>query len=444
MILDKNTFDKWCPEINKILTTGEEWVKPSNGEHIKRMSDGITEHKLSIYIHIPFCKSICSFCTFTKIQVTEHEQEKLIPKYITALLSEIKAYSQITKGIKFKVTDIREGGGTPTLLSGYQQKIILEQISQIFEAEPKISIEANPMDLTDESYVFNLIDSGVHEVSLGVQSFTAKTLKTLGRRYSPEDSLIAIENLHNAGCENINIDLMYMVPGQSLQDYFNDLKIVSTLSVYQVSCYPTLIETWCTGYKSLKNGKLDQPDKKTFEKMVYMTYDILCKNGFHLIETLAYSRNGWKYPTNNFGMDELLFGFGCGAVGSARNYKYYNTVSVPDYIHDLIRGKLPVARSNYVSIYEHAIAYTMFNLFLCMKLDKFVFQQRLGHVFDEVVEGTELDKMINSLERSNYLKKYNGRIEVGDRGLFKANQILWAFMLSLSNSYLFQSNLYVC
>lgn len=436
-ILDEKTLDSWCPAIEKMWLPENGWKKPDKEEHIKKMRDGIVEREISLYIHIPFCKSTCSFCPFTRIQITNDEQETLIPKYINALLNEIDVYSQIIEGQEFKIIDTRAGGGTPSLLNGKQWKIILDYMAQKLGSKPKISIEAHPTDLKDESYVFDLVDSGVHEVSLGVQSFNPKTLKSLGRMYPPEDSFKSIENLQNAGCKRINIDLMYMVPGQTLQEYINDLEIASSLDIEEISFYPMLVYSNSAKYEFLKNNKISQPDKKTFENMTYTTHDILSKKGFRMIEIPAYTRNGWKYPTNNFGMDKVLFGLGCGAWGFSRNYKYFNTFSVPEYINKIKNRMLPVDRSKHVSMYEHAKAYTNFNLFLRGELDKSIFQQKFSCDFDKVIEGTEIGKLLESLEQLDYIKEYNKKIKVSKKGLFMASIILWRSMLS-------HIHLYVC
>ena len=164
-------------------------------------------------------------------------------------------YSKITKDLDLKIIDIHAGGGTPSLVPGKYWKILLEKISELFNTEPRIAIEANPEDLKDETYTFNLIDSGVNEVSLGIQSFNPKMLRILGRRHNVEDSIKAIENLRNAVCKYINIDLMYMIPGQTLEEWIKDLEIDSQQDVDEITCYPTLVTSYSIGYKLIKRGK---------------------------------------------------------------------------------------------------------------------------------------------------------------------------------------------
>ncbi len=430
MILDRNAFGIWSLIAKRAFKA--QFAKPTTAEAGKAIYETLTERELALYIHIPFCGGTCLFCPYVRSLVSKHEREKLILKYMDALLAEIKSYSRITEELEFKIVDIHAGGGTPSLLNGKQWKTILDCLTQTFGAEPKIAIEANPEDLKNETHAFDLIDSGVYEVSLGIQSFNPKMLKSLGRRHSIEDSLKSIRNLRNAGCEYINIDLMHMVPGQSLQEWIDDLEIASEQDVDEITCYPTLITPYCIGYKLIKSNKLDQPDNKTFKSMVYASEDLLSTKGFQPIEIYGYSRKqSWKYATVNYEMEGPLLGLGCGATGFTGGYEYQNTCSVQEYIRSSTNGELPIAGARWVSLTERSIRYATCRVFVCRSLNKSEFQRKFGKDFRELIGRAGFGRMLGLLKLLGHLKEDNKKIELRKKGLFTAHRICWAFVLSV-------------
>jgi len=134
--------------------------------------------------------------------------------------------------------------------------MLIEKLSEAFNSDVKVAIEANPEDLKEETRAYDLIDNGVEEISLGIQSFNSGLLRILGRRHTGENSLKAIENIRNAGCKYINIGLMYMIPGETLNEWISDLQTASTLDLDEITCYPSLVTSYSAGYKLIKSGKI--------------------------------------------------------------------------------------------------------------------------------------------------------------------------------------------
>ena len=431
MILDRNAFDIWSFIAKRAFKA--KFLRPKDNEAAKAIRKTLRETNIAVYIHIPFCTGTCTFCPYARISIHKSGREKIIEKYINALLREMTIYSKITENLSLKVIDIHAGGGTPSLIPGKYWKMILEKLSELFEAEPKIAIEANPEDLRDETYTFNLVESGVNEVSLGVQSFNSKILKTLGRRHSVEDSIKAIENLRSAGCEYINIDLMYMVPGQTLEEWIKDLEIASQQDVDEITCYPTLITPHSIGYKLIKKGKIPtQPSKKIFKKMVYACEDILPLKGFKGVEIYGYSRRKeWKYVTVNYEMEGPLLGFGCGAMGFTGGYEYVNTHSVKNYINSVLNDRLPIAGAREVALFERAIRYTVCRLFVCRVLNKKDFKLKFNREFNELIGRTSFSKALYLLKITGDIREDNERILLTRKGLFTAHKICWAFVLNV-------------
>lgn len=238
-------------------------------------------------------------------------------------------YCELLQGLGLKIAHIHAGGGTPSLLNGSHFREILNTLTQYFETPPRIAIEANSDDLVNERKVYGLINCGVADVSLGVQSSNPNMLKKLGRNHSWETSLQAITNLRRAGVEHLNMDLMFMVPGQSLKEWVQDLESATQQHVDEITVYPTLITEHCLGYKLVGKGQINQPDRSAFKKMAYTAEDTLSSKGFKPVEIYSYSKQAdWKYTTVNYEMEGPLLGIGCGAVGFTGGYEYGNTCSV--------------------------------------------------------------------------------------------------------------------
>ncbi|RLE86689.1 MAG: hypothetical protein DRJ49_07475 [Thermoprotei archaeon] len=434
MILDRHSFGIWsfiAKHAFKAVFTKIGQLSVS-----RAIIDTLRERETALYIHIPFCRSICFYCPYVRFPIGR--DSKLISKYVNALCSEIKAYGNLLKELDLKIADIHAGGGTPSLLSGRYFKMILESLAENFGAEPRIAIEANPEDLRDEAHVFDLVDNGVTEVSLGVQSFNERMLKSLGRRHTPEDSLMAIENLHEAGVEYTNIDMMYMIPTrshdspQSIDEWRADLEKAIELDVDEITCYPTLITDYCIGYRWVKSGEVVQPDKRTFKKMVYLTEDILSSAGFEPVEIYGYSKkSGWKYVTVNYEMEGPLLGLGCGAMGFTGGFEYQNTCSVPDYIQSVREGKFPIAGARFVDLRERAIRYTTCRLFVCRHLSFVELKRKLGEGIDKFIKKSGFGRFLQLLRLTGRIKYRTEGIQLTRKGLFTAHQICWAFVLNV-------------
>ena len=326
------------------------------------------------------------------------------------------------------------GGGTPSLLNGQQFREIMDALIESFDLERDVlAIEANPNDLVDESRVYELLKAGVEEVSLGVQSFDALMLRKLGRRHTVEDSLESIELLRDAGLDYLNIDLMYMIPSQTLDNWLMDLEIATEQDVDEITCYPTLITPQCSGYRALKKGDIEQqPDKATFKKMIKATYEILEPAGYESVEIYGFSRReGWKYATVNYEMEGPLLAFGCGAMGFTGGFEYVNTCSVREYVRALAKGKLPIAGAREVSIEERVARYSACRLFVCKELDLKEFKNKFGEEFGHLIGRTGLGKVLWLLRLRGIVKKEGEKLKLTDKGLLTAHMQCWSFVLNV-------------
>ncbi len=430
-MLSAEAFEPWSFAVRKFFKAVFE-PRPSE-EVAKLVRETLGEKEVAMYVHIPFCTGTCTFCPYARRPVARNELEHVLSKYFRALATELRIYSEILGGEELRIVDLHVGGGTPSLVPGRYWRFFLEELTSRFDAEPRLAIEANPEDLRDEGRTHDLVDSGVNEVSLGIQTFNPRLLRVLGRRHSVEDSLKAIDNLRQAGCDYINIDLMYAIPGETLDDWVKDLDNASSLNVDEITCYPTLVTRGTPGYELMKRGALPpQPSMRTFRKMVYACEDLLPRRGFRGVEIYGYSRReGWKYFTVNYEMEGPLIGLGAGAMGFTGGFEYQNTCFPEHYVSRLIDGKLPIAGCRRVSVRERAVRYVVCRLFICRELSKKSFSRKFGRSFDELIGKSGFGFVLRVMKLLNYVEERGDVVSLTRKGLFEAHRACWAFVLNV-------------
>ena len=269
---------------------------------------------MSIYIHIPFCTNICSYCDFCKIL----KNKQWIDKYLIALEKEIKENYK-----KEKVNTVYIGGGTPSILS-LKQLEKLFNILKIFniDKDAEITFETNTEDLSIEK--INLLKQNVNRLSIGVQTFDKETLKTLNRKLDIDNLKLALKNF-----KNVNIDLMYGFQNQSIENLKKDLEKIIKLNPTHISTYTLIIEPhtklYIDRYKPLNDDKERQMYdliRKTLKENKYVQYELsnFSKKGYESRHNLTYWNN------------ENYYGFGLGASGYVDNIRYENTRNLNEYL----------------------------------------------------------------------------------------------------------------
>lgn len=426
MILDKGSFGIWSFVAKRAFKAT--FRRPESLSDAD-FTQNFGEENVGIYMHIPFCTGRCSFCPYVRYTF----DESLVRKYVEALKTEIELYGKALKNAKVKVVDIHAGGGTPSLLNPKDFYEIIEVLNENFDVSGKarFGIEVNPEDFTDEK-ASGFADAGIDEVSIGVQSFFSHNLKLLGRRHSVEDSLEAIENARNAGFKLINIDMMYMLPAQTLSEWVSDIKIAAEQGIDEITIYPTLVAPYVPAYKLLKEGKIKpQPDKGTFKQMFYKAHEILKEEGYNPVEIYGFLKSEEKYATVNLEMEGPLLGLGAGAMGFTGHYEYQNTCSVKEYIRSIYKKKYPIAGMRKVNKTERAIRWVTCELFICRSLNLNQFEAKFGEKFKEIIGKTGFGKALWLLKFLGTIRSHGNNIELAEKGLFTANQLCWAFVLNV-------------
>ncbi|MEJ5172918.1 MAG: radical SAM family heme chaperone HemW [Hydrogenothermaceae bacterium] len=290
-----------------------------------------------VYIHIPFCSLKCPYCDFTSFISFD---ENIKRKYVNTLLKEVELYSHFD----YSIETIYFGGGTPTTLDPYLLGEVIEFITKRYRVSSnlEITVESNPNNYSLSDFKV-LKAYGVNRISFGNQSFLIKNLKTLGRDHTPINTLKSIENVYNAGIENINLDLIYGIPGQSLRDLEKDLQIYTDLPVKHISAY-MLTAYEDTPFGMLVNrGEIELPEDDLLYRMFKLIDTFLEDRGFERYELSNWAKSGFSCKHNLFYWTHREFlGVGVSAWSFVDNVRFGNTKNINQYIQMVEKGLKPV------------------------------------------------------------------------------------------------------
>ena len=282
---------------------------------------------LSLYLHIPFCLRKCAYCDFPSYA----GREKDIPAYVEALKSEIIEAGQ--KWTDRRVETVFFGGGTPSVLSGKQMKTLMDAVFSSFSISPdaEISMEANPGTLTPEKLAAYR-EAGINRLSVGVQAMNDRLLQNIGRIHTRDEAAEAVRMAKNAGFENINIDLMYGLPGQSMGDFTDTLHQALSLPVTHLSMYSLIVEEGTPLYARVEQGEEVPGDEETLI-MQHTAAQIAAQHGLTRYEISNYARPGFECRHNlvYWRRGEYL-GLGCAAHSLMENARFSNTASLNEYL----------------------------------------------------------------------------------------------------------------
>ncbi len=297
-----------------------------------------------VYIHIPFCSIKCPYCDFVSIQEKDVNIHK---SYIKNVLKEIDLY--LDKN--FRVESIYLGGGTPSLLNPDLIAFLIESIYKNISLNTKleITVEINPENYRFEDFKV-LKEIGVNRISIGSQSFLEKNLKVLGREHSPEDVLKTVDSALKAGIENINLDMIYGISGQSLSDLEKDLNTYTSLPVKHISAYMlTAYEDTPLGIK-VKKGDYIPPDDEILLNMFEMIDEYLEEKGFHRYEISNWAKDGYHCRHNLLYWEgEQFLGLGVSAWSYLDGVRFGNTKNLGIYNEMVNKGKKPVEFYDFIT-----------------------------------------------------------------------------------------------
>ena len=291
-----------------------------------------------IYIHIPFCTEKCIYCDFYSLPNQEHN----IKPFIRSLSNEINIKSK-NEDLDYIVDTIFIGGGTPSLLSEYDLEEIISAISQSFNLDKlqEFTIEANPGEF-GYNKMKTFKSMGVNRISFGFQSLNKDLLKFMSRWHTPEESIESYKNARKANYENINIDMIFGIPGQTTQIWKNDLEAIAAIEPEHISTYSLTVEKQTPLYHLVELNKIKMPHEKIDLEMFNHTIDFLTKKNYVQYEISNYSKPNKECRHNlHYWNRDPYISFGPSAHGFNKNVRYWNTRDLNKYIQNLNHGQLP-------------------------------------------------------------------------------------------------------
>jgi oxygen-independent coproporphyrinogen III oxidase len=373
-----------------------------------------------VYLHIPFCKSFCSYCDFYSIT-----NNSGIEALVQALIGETALRSRYLEGER--VDTVYLGGGTPSLLSIGQTAKILSSIRENYNVadDAEITMEINPDDVY-EGYFRSLKDSGVNRISLGVQTWDEKRLRYLGRRHTAAQSAKALDLVFGEGIDNVSADLIYGIPGMTTADLRADLEQTLTFPVKHISAYHLTIEEGTRLGKLKKEGKLAETDEETSAAMFTMLGNICREHGFIHYEISNFALEGYISRHNSSYWRQVPYvGLGPSAHSFDRRSRQWNVSDVKKYIKSISGGEVPFVR-------EELDRLTIFNEYVMTSL-RTMWGIDLAHV--ETFYDKELHDYLVNLSgkyiRYGLMKREKNTLVLTDQGKMISDNIIAELLTEL-------------
>lgn len=286
-----------------------------------------------LYIHIPFCTKRCLYCDFFS-----NTEMKYKEPYLSAVIRELELRKDYLEGEP--VETIYFGGGTPSQLQAADFSRIFEAIHRLFDISPcaEITLEANPDDMTP-GYVAGLQTLPFNRVSMGVQSFKEEDLRFLNRRHNREQALLAVDLCKKNGLENISVDLIYGLPGQTLEEWKQNLDTVIRLDIPHISAYHLIYEEGTALYKLKEAGKIIPVDEDLSVALFTSLIDQLTANGYLHYEISNFARPGMLSRHNSsYWIGKKYLGIGPSAHSYNGQNRQWNISSLPGYLQAIDKG----------------------------------------------------------------------------------------------------------
>jgi len=312
---------------------------------------------LGIYIHVPFCRSKCTYCDFYSLT---SKDDRLMDDYLDAVCAHIKESGALAPG--YQVDTVYFGGGTPSFFGADGMATILTAIRRSFDVyqDAEITFECNP-DSVSSRLLRKLRSEGFNRVSLGVQSNDDKMLKKLGRPHDYAQVLNAVKKIRRAGYKNLSVDLMYGLPGQTLESWEATLQKVLELAPEHMSCYGLKLEAGTPLYETQEYENI--PDDDTQADMYLAAVEILRRKGYRQYEISNFAKRGLESRHNlKYWTGGEYLGFGPDASSDFAGKRFKIIRDVHGYIDGIFQGNMVLEDVQEIPLRERAGEYLMTRL----------------------------------------------------------------------------------
>lgn len=369
----------------------------------------------SAYVHIPFCTQICYYCDFSKVFI----KNQPVDAYLEHLIQETRSYEI------GKLRTLYIGGGTPTALSAQQLAYLLTELPKAMDLSEveEFTIEANPGDL-DPDKIAVLKESQVNRVSLGVQTFDNKMLKKIGRSHQEQDIYDNIRHLKQAGFDNISIDLIYALPGQTMDQVKENVAKAIDLDIPHMSLYSLILENHTVFMNRMRRGKLPLPKEELEAEMFEYIIEELEKAGFEHYEISNFSKPGFESRHNLVYWDNAeYYGLGAGASGYVDGIRYKNHGPIRHYLEAIEAGKARITEEH-LTLEEKMEEELFLGLRKKSGVSKARFEEKFGVSFDQ-----RYGQVVASLTEQGLLVPDDKQVRMTKRGLFLGDTVAEKFIL---------------
>ena len=369
----------------------------------------------SAYVHIPFCTQICYYCDFSKVFI----KNQPVDAYLQALIREFESY---------KIEQLRTlyiGGGTPTAISAEQLDYLLSHLTKNLDLSQleEFTIEANPGDLTPDKIAV-LEKSAVNRISLGVQTFNDKQLKRIGRSHNEAQIYESIDSLKGAGFDNISIDLIYALPGQTMADVKENVAKAIALDIPHLSLYSLILEHHTVFMNKMRRGKLNLPTEDLEADMFDYIIAKLESHGFEHYEISNFTKPGRESRHNLMYWDNAeYYGVGAGASGYVDGVRYRNRGPIQHYLKGVAQGN-PRLEEEVLTKQEMMEE----EFFLGIRKKEGVSISRFEEKFAENFSNRYGD-IVEKLTRDGLVQVTDGRLRMTKKGLFLGDTVAEKFIV---------------
>lgn len=372
-----------------------------------------------VYLHIPFCKSRCSYCDFA---TDVFKSNAVVERYVNAIINEISEFGFPDRDIHNNPDTIYFGGGTPSLLEPNQLESILNALQQRFRfpVDVEFTLEMNPatVDL-DKLRAFK--DLGVNRASFGAQTFDDEALRLLARGHDRNDIFKTYDVLIKAGFENISLDLIAGLPGQTMADWNRNLDEAIAFESPHISLYLLEIHESTPLAEQLRSGRRPLPDEDLAAEMYTVMLERLTDSGFKHYEISNFAKPGFESRHNlKYWNCAPVHAYGVSAVGFDGQYRYTNNRDTKTYVDIIESGESPLSEKEEVDL---ASELAFLGLRLSDGLDLETYKERTGEDLSAIKEEEILD-----LTNKGLLVRENETLKLTDKGMLFSNEVFEAFV----------------
>lgn len=371
----------------------------------------------AVYIHIPFCLRKCNYCDFLSFYRPEE-----MTSYVDALAKEMEIAAA---AYEVKAKTIFIGGGTPSCLEESLLEIVLQAVQKYFGSEALVeyTMEANPGTLSAEKLAL-MRKYGVNRLSLGVQSDRTDHLKMLGRIHSFDEARQAVELARAAGFENINLDFMYGLPGQTAEQWSETLVNAIRLNPQHLSLYQLKIEEGTAMYQWLEDGKISEFDDEQALAMYRIAQHVLAEHGYGQYEISNYAQPGRESLHNQvYWRTENYLGVGLGACSWVRPLRWNNQFEMNDYIGLVQTGQLPEQEPEHLTETEQMEE----TVFMALRMNQGLSKQLFSERFAKPAEAVFADALRRCMEKG-WIKETEEAYFLTEEGRVLGNLVFMEFI----------------